>query len=94
MSAEQSTSPAKKQKLMAELTYIAMPTNNCARVSVFLALEGHTISVKSPADYGGLKSEAWREINPQGKMYVLLPLGTFTDVLQACAAWSRELHAI
>ena len=55
-------------------TFIYMPTNNCARVMNFIKLNelDDVVVVKSPADYGGLKSEKYLEINPMGKMPALV----------------------
>ena len=51
-------------------TLIYLPTNNCARVMNFVQLNGleDEVVVKSPKDYGGMKSEQYRSINPMGKM--------------------------
>ena len=40
-------------------TLIYVPTNNCARVMIFLRLNGleHEVSIKSPFDYGGLDTD-------------------------------------
>ena len=59
---------------------ISVPVgNNPARVRMVIyekGLEGE-IEVRSPADYGGLNSEEYRALNPQGKIPVLiLPDGT------------------
>ena len=50
-------------------TLIYMPTNNCARIMLLLKLLGvdKEIKIKSPKELGGLKSEDYLKINPQGK---------------------------
>eukprot|EP00928_Gymnodinium_smaydae_P065761 TRINITY_DN48857_c0_g1_i1.p1 TRINITY_DN48857_c0_g1~~TRINITY_DN48857_c0_g1_i1.p1 ORF type:complete len:251 (+),score=37.91 TRINITY_DN48857_c0_g1_i1:83-835(+) len=55
-----------------ELVFVALPSNNCARVMAFLALEGHSIVTKAPADFGGLQSEEFRRLSPQGKFPALV----------------------
>ena len=51
-------------------TLIYLPTNNCARVMSFVKLNEleDVLTVKSPADYGGLKSPEYLKINPMAKM--------------------------
>jgi len=51
-------------------TLIYMPTNNCARVMSFVLLNEleDQVVVKSPKDYGGMRSGQYRAINPMGKM--------------------------
>lgn len=54
----------------AAATLIALPTNNCARCMLFLKLADippTEIQIKSPADYGGLRSAEYQKINPQAK---------------------------
>eukprot|EP00966_Prymnesium_polylepis_P009291 214515-Prymnesium_polylepis.1 len=55
-------------------TLIYMPTNNCARVMNFVKLNelDQALTIKSPADYGGMNSDEYREINPMGKMPALI----------------------
>ncbi|EOD15707.1 hypothetical protein EMIHUDRAFT_103216 [Emiliania huxleyi CCMP1516] len=55
-------------------TLIYVPTNNCARVMIFLRLNGleHEVSIKSPFDYGGLDTDAYRAINPMAKLPALI----------------------
>ena len=52
--------------------------NNPARVRMLIYFKGleDEIEMKSPADYGGLSSDSYRRLNPQGKMPALiLPSG-------------------
>ncbi|CAD7927838.1 unnamed protein product [Amoebophrya sp. A25] len=53
---------------------ISLPTNNCARILLFLKLFGfdEPVDVKSPKDFGGLKSPEYLKINPQGKFPALI----------------------
>mmetsp|Transcript_56152 Transcript_56152/g.102975 ORF Transcript_56152/g.102975 Transcript_56152/m.102975 type:complete len:248 (+) Transcript_56152:90-833(+) len=55
-------------------TLIYLPTNNCARVMIFLKLNGleDKVQTKSPGDFGGLSSEEYLKFNPQGKMPALI----------------------
>jgi len=59
---------------------ISVPVgNNPARVRMLIYHKGleNEIDLKTPADYGGLQSEQYRNLNPQGKIPVLiLPDGT------------------
>lgn len=61
-------------------TLIYMPTNNCARIMLFLKLNGleDKFSVKSPKDFGGLQSPDFLKINPQGKFPALITEGGLT----------------
>lgn len=55
-------------------TLIYMPTNNCARILLFVKLNDldDMVTVKSPSDYGGLKTEAYLKVNPMGKLPALI----------------------
>lgn len=48
---------------------ISMPTNNCARILLFVKLNelDDVVDLKTPQDYGGLKSPEYLAINPQAK---------------------------
>lgn len=54
---------------LAKDILIALPTNNCARVLLFIKLNrlDDVVEIKSPKDFGGLKSEEYMLINPQSK---------------------------
>eukprot|EP00392_Amoebophrya_sp_AT5.2_P006818 g6830.t1 len=53
---------------------VSLPTNNCARILLFLKLEGleNEVEIKTPKDYGGLNSLEYRKINPEGKFPALI----------------------
>ncbi|CAD7927554.1 unnamed protein product [Amoebophrya sp. A120] len=53
---------------------ISLPTNNCARILLFLRLSGleDQVEIKTPKDFGGLNSPEYRKINPQGKFPALI----------------------
>ena len=55
-------------------TLIYLPTNNCARIMNFIKLNelDDAVTIKSPADYGGLKSADYLKINPMGKMPAMI----------------------
>lgn len=55
-------------------TLILIPSNNCARVWLFVTLNGleDVVQLKGPHEFGGLKSETYRKINPLGKLPALI----------------------
>lgn len=70
--------------------------NNPARVRMLIyhkGLEGD-IEMKSPADYGGLVSDEYRAINPQGKMPALiLPSGETLYEARVVCAYLLDVYA-
>jgi len=55
-------------------TLVYMATNNCARISFFVKANklDDFVELVSPQDFGGLRSERFLAINPQGKFPVLI----------------------
>ena len=70
--------------------------NNPARVRMLIyhkGLEGDIV-MKSPADYGGLVSDEYRAINPQGKMPALiLPSGETLYEARVVCAYLLDVYA-
>jgi len=73
-------SDSKRPRLEAKPILISVPVgNNPARIRLLIYLKGieDQIQLKTPFDYGGMQSDEYKRINPQGKMPVLiLPDGT------------------
>ena len=61
--------------MSSKLTLIHVPVgNNPARIRLLIYLKGleDQIDISTPADYGGMSSDAYRALNPQGKIPTLL----------------------
>jgi glutathione S-transferase len=60
-------------------TCIFAPTNNCGGTWLYLLMNGlnDKVVIKTPGDYGGLKSPEYLKINPQGKFPALVSSGSF-----------------
>ena len=61
--------------MSSKLTLIHVPVgNNPARIRLLIYLKGleDQIDISTPADYGGMSSDAYRALNPQCKIPTLL----------------------
>jgi len=75
---------------------IGAPFNNPARVHMLIYYKGleSDIDLRSPADFGGLKSDEYRAINPQGKMPALiLPSGETLFEAKVVMGYLLDVHA-
>jgi glutathione S-transferase len=70
--------------------------NNPARVRLLVYLKGldAMIDMRTPADYGGLASDEYRALNPQGKLPVLiLPDGSTIFEARVVSAYIADRYA-
>ncbi|EOD30932.1 hypothetical protein EMIHUDRAFT_202969 [Emiliania huxleyi CCMP1516] len=81
--------------MSSKLTLIHVPVgNNPARIRLLIYLKGleDQIDISTPADYGGMSSDAYRALNPQCKIpTLLLPDGSAVYESRGCGYKGVEL---